>query len=240
MLQRLGFEITIAVPSSGSGEGGRRPEGGGVAFGEPPFRLPAPSPAAQGKGSIGSAVAILVRVCGSDFSRDIFPLKPRGCPFPRLRGKVAGGRKGAALHSESAPFRLPAPSPAAQGEGFDRKRGRDPDGDLWERLQSRCLDFEATSAIPSSARGGRWPEAGRGRRCIRRAPYGLSTPSRPQRKAPCRSIRDCVRRGNDVSARRHLPAGSGHRTLVDHHSCCSRCAFRFGEKLTFRPPLHSA
>jgi len=58
-------------------------------------------PAAPGKDLIGNADA-----------------GARGrCSFPRLRGKVAEGRKGAGVaFGEAPPFRLPAPSPATQGK----------------------------------------------------------------------------------------------------------------------------
>jgi len=101
--------------------GGRWPKAGmgGVTIESAPFRLPAPSPSAQGKGSVGSAAAELGRGCGSDFSRDASPAKSQLLFLPPPAGE--GGRRpegGAALRSRSAPFRLPAPSPALQGKGL--------------------------------------------------------------------------------------------------------------------------
>jgi len=96
--------------------------------------------------------------------------------FPRLRGKVAEGRKGSALLSKSAPFRLPAPSPAAQGKDsiggdacssfphfaeerfgrtrcreFGRKCCRESGSCRCNRLPSRCLFLEIAGGVSSLA-----------------------------------------------------------------------------------------
>ena len=76
---------------------------------------------------------------------------------------MAEGRKGVALRSKSAPFRLPAPSPAAQGKDSMRNA-----------IAGRKVGVTSVAITPSLSlprlrgEGGRRPEGGR--RCIRRAP----------------------------------------------------------------------
>ena len=89
-------------------------------------------------------------------------------PFPRLREKVAGGRKGENKNPAQTLFSKPSiyaawheiPSPTC-GEGGRRPEGENKNPALTPL--SKPSIYTAWHEIPSPACGGRWPEAGRGK-----------------------------------------------------------------------------